>query len=187
MQQAPSPEAASPVKTPDQVAQSMLDALTPSTDVSVSTPAYVANRAAYELTLAPKAGSTAATDSTVDHIAVAVDNATGLPIRVQIFAKGQSAAAFDFGFTKLNIGAQDPNMFTFSPPPGATVTTKTLGSSDQSAASGAPAGPDPSSRPTVVGQDWSTVYVFHQAQTPGSITGAMFRAATRPAGRHRGC
>ena len=107
-EQAPSPEAASPVKTPDQVAQSLLDALTPSTDVSVSTPAYVANRAAYELTLAPKAGSTAATDSTVDHITVAVDDATGLPIRVQVFAKGQSAAAFDFGFTKLNIGAQNP-------------------------------------------------------------------------------
>ena len=168
-EQPPSPEAASPVKTPDQVAQSLLDALTPSTDVSVSPPVYVANhRAAYELTLAPKADSTAATDSTVDHIAVAVDDATGLPIRVQIFAKGQSAAAFDFGFSNLNIGAQNPKMFTFSPPPGATVTTKVLGSSDHSAAA-APAGPDTSSRPTVVGQDWSTVYVFHQAQMPRSI------------------
>ncbi|HEY2303443.1 MAG TPA: hypothetical protein VGH66_16190 [Acidimicrobiales bacterium] len=180
-EQAPSPEAASPVKTPDQVAQSMLDALTPSTDVSVSTPAYVANRAAYELTLAPAAGSTAATDSTVHHIAVAVDDATGLPIRVQIFAKGQaqgqSVLAFDFGFTNLNIAAQDPSMFTFSPPSGATVTTKTVGSSGQSAASAAPAGPDPSSKPTIVGQDWSTVYVFHQAQTPASITGPMFQAA----------
>src|SRR5262249_40865893 len=111
----PSPEAGSPVKTPDQVAQSLLDGLTPSTDVSVSPPVYVANhRAAYELILAPKANTAAAADSTVDHIAVAVDDVTGLPIRIQIFAKGQSAAAFDFGFTTLDIGAQNPKMFTFS-------------------------------------------------------------------------
>jgi outer membrane lipoprotein-sorting protein len=167
------PQDNSTVKTPDQLAQSLLDSLTPSTDVSVSSPVYVANhRAAYQLILAPKAGSA----STVEHITVAVDEATGLPIRVQVFARSQAAAAFDFGFSKLNIGAQNPKTFTFSPPPGATVTTKILSSGTRTAEPQAQ--PSTTAKPTVVGHDWTTVWVFHQAQLPRPFNHELSRAAT---------
>jgi outer membrane lipoprotein-sorting protein len=172
------PETASGVKTPDQVAESLLSSLSPSTDVSVSSPVYVANhRAAYQLILAPKANSAGAAASTVDHITVAVDEATSLPIRVQIFARGQPAAAFDFGFSKLNIGAQNPNRFTFSPPPGAKVTTKVLSGDHPDKPAIQPSTPT-GTGPTVVGHDWTTVYVFHQAQMPRRGMGGLFRAAT---------
>ena len=174
------PQADSPVKTPDQVAQSLLSSLSPSTDVSVSTPVYVANhRAAYQLILAPKAGSA----STVDHITFAVDEATGLPIRVQIFARGQSAAAFDFGFSKLNIGAQNPKTFTFSPPPGATVTTKVLTPGTHAAEPQAQ--PSTTAKPTVVGHDWDTVWVFHQAQLPPPLRQLARTATVLPNGQGR--
>lgn len=194
---AASPEASSPVKTPDQVAQKLLSSIDPSTAVSVLSPVYVANhRAAYELVLAPKATPS----STVDHVTLSVDAATGLPVRVQIFARGQKAAALDFGFSKLNIGAQNPKLFTFTPPPGAHVTT----SGAKSAASApstlkpevrhrgpglgrrrvAPAGPPlpvgttKLGKPTVVGKDWATVYVYHGVQVPGQIDRALSQAAT---------
>jgi outer membrane lipoprotein-sorting protein len=192
---AASPEASSPVKTPDQVAQKLLSSLDPSTAVSVLSPVYVANhRAAYELVLAPKATPS----STVDHVTVAVDAATGLPVRVQIFARGQKAAALDFGFSKLNIGAQNPKLFTFRPPPGATVTTPGAKSATPSTAKPEvrhrgpgpgrhrvapvgpplPVGPTKLGKPTVVGQDWATVYVYHSVQLPGQIDRTLSQAAT---------
>jgi outer membrane lipoprotein-sorting protein len=177
------PEANSPVKTPDQVAQSVLTTLGPSTDVSVATPAYVADQPAYELVLAPKSG----TPSTVDHIAVAVDANTGLPLRVQIFATGQSPGqpvlALDLGFTKISYGAPSPSTFTFTPPPGASVKTDVLPTHSQTAEPAGMAEPAASgSQPTVVGQDWTTVRVFHNVQLPPEVDRLLQRGSTTVAG-----
>lgn len=182
-----SPETNSPLKTPDQVAQSVLALVGPSTDVSVTTPAYVADHPVYELVLAPKAGKPSA-DSTVDHITVAVDSATGLPVRVQIFAKSQTGAAidaFDFGFTSLTMGAPSPSTFTFTPPPGANVKNQVLTPhTDQAPAAGTaePATTSNSNQPTVVGQDWATVAVFHNVQLPPQIDSLLQTGSTPAAG-----
>jgi outer membrane lipoprotein-sorting protein len=182
-----SPETNSPVKTPDQVAQSVLALVGPSTDVSVTTPAYVADHPVYELVLAPKAGKPSA-DSTVDHITVAVDSATGLPVRVQIFAKSQTGAAidaFDFGFTSLTMGAPSPSTFNFTPPHGATVMTKVLTPhTDQGPAAGTaePATTSNSNQPTVVGQDWATVAVFHHVQLPPQVDSLLQKGSTPASG-----
>jgi outer membrane lipoprotein-sorting protein len=188
-----SPEADSPVQTPDQVAQKLLSSIDPSTVVTVQSPVYVANhRASYQLVLAPKAAST----STVDHVTVAVDAATGLPIRVQIFAHDQKVV-FQFGFSKLNIGTQNPKLFNFTPPPGATVTTpgapksatpssatprvrhRMLGAGHRAEIDPAvPAGTTKLGKPTVVGQAWTTVYVYHGVQLSGQYDRALSQAAT---------
>jgi outer membrane lipoprotein-sorting protein len=198
-----SPEASSPVQTPDQVAQKLLDSIDPSTAVSVQSPVYVANhRAAYQLVLTPKAAPT----STVDHVTVAVDATTGLPLRVQIFARGQKAVALDFGFSKLNIRAQNPKLFTFTPPPGATVTTTGSAKSATSSPATPPTGVHPRHRvfkalgagghrvrvspalpvgttnlgkPTVIGKGWSTVYVYHGVSVSGQVDRALSQAATQ--------
>jgi len=193
---ASSPEASSPVKTPDQIAQSLLSSIDPSTAVSVQSPVYVANhRAAYQLVLAPKASAA----STVDHVTVAVDAATGLPVRVQIFARGQKAVALEFGFSKLNIGAQNPKLFTFTPPPGATVTTPGTKSATPATATprirhrvfgagrggvariapAVPVGTTKVGKPTVVGKHWMTVYVYHGVQLSGQYDRALSQAATQ--------
>src|SRR5207248_6615602 len=108
------------VPTPDALAKQLLDDLNPSTAVSVTTPAYVADRAVYELVLSPRSP-----DSTVDHLAMAVDAANGMPLRVQAWAKGQEKAALQLGFTSISYG-KPAGSFTFKPPPGSAVTTKDL-------------------------------------------------------------
>jgi outer membrane lipoprotein-sorting protein len=106
--------------TPDDLAKKLLDQITPSTNVSVTTPAYVADRAVYELVLAPHAA-----DSTIDHVGIAVDAANGMPLEVTVVPKGQSKPAVDLGFTKIDY-SRPGGSFSFTPPPGSTVTTKDL-------------------------------------------------------------
>ncbi|MBV8160599.1 MAG: hypothetical protein JO265_06715 [Acidimicrobiia bacterium] len=116
----PDANAPEPTPTPDQLAKQLLDKITPSTGVSVTTPAYVADKAVYELVLAPHAA-----DSTIDHIGIAVDASNGMPLQVTAVPKGQSDAALQLGFTKIDYG-KPGGSFSFTPPPGSTVTTHDL-------------------------------------------------------------
>ena len=111
---------ANPAPTPDDTAKQLLDQITPSTAVSVTTPAYVADRAVYELVLAPHAA-----DSTIDHVDIAVDAANGMPLQLQVVPKGQSKPAVELGFTSIDYG-KPAGSFSFTPPPGSKVTTKDL-------------------------------------------------------------
>jgi hypothetical protein len=77
----------------------------------------VADRAAYELRVTPDAS-----DTLVESISVAIDAESGLPLRVVVNAVGQDAPAFSIAVSALDLGTPDPTLFTFSPPPGATVT-----------------------------------------------------------------
>src|SRR3989440_5047074 len=112
------PEA--PTPTPDQLAKQLLDQITPSTAVSVTTPAYVADQAVYELVLAPHSP-----DSTIDHVGIAVDAHNGMPLQVTVVPKGQSKPALELGFTSISY-ERPSGPFSFTPPPGSTVTTKDL-------------------------------------------------------------
>ncbi|MBV8986478.1 MAG: hypothetical protein JO248_18770 [Acidimicrobiia bacterium] len=114
------PEAPEPVRTPDDMAKKLLDQITPSTNVSVTTPDYVADKAVYELVLAPHSA-----DSTIDHVGIAVDAHNGMPLEVTVVPKGQTKPAIDLGFTKIDY-SKPGGSFSFTPPPGSTVTTKDL-------------------------------------------------------------
>src|SRR5207248_1304886 len=113
-----------PTPTPEDLAKKLLDQITPSTNVSVTTPAYVADRAVYELVLAPHAA-----ESTIDHVGIAVDAANGMPLEVTVVPKGQSNPAVDLGFTKIDY-SKPGGSFSFTPPPGSAVTTKDLTKDD---------------------------------------------------------
>jgi len=93
-----------------------LDALAPYADVSVDTAATVAGRASYVLVLTPTS-----TLTLVGRIAVAIDAETRLPLRFQVFPRESDAAAVEAGFTNVSFDPIDPAMFSFTPPPGATV------------------------------------------------------------------
>ena len=112
------------MKTPQQVADDLLAHLDPTTKAAVGASVRVAGQKAYQLMLTPRAG-----ESTVDHVVITIDSVTGMPLEVQIFAKGQKAAAFDLGFGSIDYRKPSASRFTFSPPPGATVTNKALGGS----------------------------------------------------------
>lgn len=174
------PDPTEPVKTPQQVADDLLAHIDPSTTVSVTAPVLVARQKAYQLVLRPRA-----TESTVDHVVIAVDSVTGLPLEVQTFAKGQKAAAVKLGFSSIKYSKPAASNFSFTPPAGSKVTNKTMGGSsqpDQAKAGGAkPESADKSDQPTIVGQDWSTVAILHNVQIPKEI-GDFLRSASSVTG-----
>lgn len=102
--------------TPGDLAQRFLSKVEPTTAVSVGPDVSVAGRAAYNLLIEPR------TDATlVGKVAIAVDGENGMPLSVQVTARGADTPAFRSGFTSLSLEAPDQSVFTFSPPPGSTV------------------------------------------------------------------
>jgi outer membrane lipoprotein-sorting protein len=141
--------------TPQQAADAALKAIDPTTRVTTDPTATVAGRPAYVLSLVPRDSR-----SLVGSVRIAIDGATHLPTRVQVFAKGASSPAFQVGFTSLSTATPDSSVFGFTPPPGATVKQGALptGSGrDLQGHSGRMHG----SAPDVVGKGWTTVLVAH--------------------------
>jgi outer membrane lipoprotein-sorting protein len=176
-------------ETPVDFANELLAQVTPSTDVSVESPQYVAGRPVYELSLAPH-GS----DSTVQQIAIAVDAATGLPLEVKIVARSTGATAFAFGFSKISFDQPAASTFAFTPPPGSTtreapdITTfiNPPGGRNRSSDSAPPAAPTDPSAPTkpessadaadkvaTAGSDWGTVVMLPAGTVPKELMSLM--------------
>ncbi len=153
-----------PSMTPEGLVDLALDALDPSTEVSVGEAVSVAGQPAYQLVLEPR------TDGTlVDSVRIAVDAADRVPTRVQVFAAGHAGPALEVGFTALSLVPPEDDVFAFTPPPGATVEEVDL------TGAGARHGPDrepgaddrggprwsgeDAPRVTVVGEGWASVLV----------------------------
>jgi outer membrane lipoprotein-sorting protein len=114
----PAPEASPTTAplTPQQAAQQVLAAVGPTTTVSVDSNVTVAGQPAYELVLAPKDSR-----SLVGQVQIAIDGTNGVPLRLQVYARGASSPAFQVGYTAIAFVTPAPADLTFSPPPGATV------------------------------------------------------------------
>ncbi|WP_461190480.1 hypothetical protein [Arthrobacter sp. Z4-13] len=102
--------------TPQDLAEKFLAAADRSTAVSVGPDVESAGRPAYNLLLEPRAGGTL-----VGKVAIAVDAASGMPLSVEVTARGAAQPAFRTGFTSLSLEAPDGALFNFVPPPGSTV------------------------------------------------------------------
>src|SRR5580700_1655076 len=107
--------------TPQQAAQQVLAAVGPTTTVSVASNVTVAGQAAYALVLAPKDAR-----SLIGQVQIDIDGGNGVPLRLQVFARGASSPAFQVGYTSIQFVTPAPADLTFTPPPGATVTHKNL-------------------------------------------------------------
>lgn len=102
--------------SPGELAQQFLSKVDPTTAVTVGPDVTVAGRAAYNLLIEPR------TDATlVGKVAIAVDGENGMPLSVQVTARGADKAALVSGFTNLSLAAPDQSVFAFTPPPGSTV------------------------------------------------------------------
>jgi outer membrane lipoprotein-sorting protein len=141
------PERAIPAQpvTPQEAAKQVLAAVGPTTAVSVNPNVTVAGQAAYALVLAPKDHR-----SLVGQVQIDVDGKNGVPLRLQVFARGASSPAFQVGFTAVQFVTPAAADLSFTPPAGATVTQENLGSGDH----GKPAD---TSGATTIGKDWLTV------------------------------
>lgn len=179
---------------PVKAAQDLLAKVTPTTQVSVRTPRYVAGLAAYELVLAPNDAA-----STVKEATISVDAATGMPLAVRISSK-TTDPAFEVAFTKVSFATPAASRFTFTPPPGATVVQATspqdlLGTGGHrhdgaskaiEAPSTAPDQGIPGSTTRVVGTSWTSVAVITGQQVPAALNSLLRGAPTVAVGSGSG-
>jgi len=109
----------------------------------------------------------------VDSVAIDVDSETGLPLGVQVRAKGQSEPAYSLAYTQLELKAPDASLFEFAPPAGATITEKAI------PAAPAPTKqlPAPSAQAThpqhgvsVMGEGWDAVLSLPRGTAPAGLT-----------------
>ncbi|MDQ1584062.1 MAG: hypothetical protein QOF36_2116 [Microbacteriaceae bacterium] len=159
------------MQTPGQLAQRLLAAVEPSTRVTVGTDTSVAGRTAYDLVLTPRSPVTL-----VGSVSIAVDSKTGLPLSVEVRARGQQDPAFRLAFSALSLDKPSADLFTFTPPPGATVKRQPLPTHDSTAPS---RGALP--RPAVSGSGWETVVqVPAGAVPPDILSSPLLMGAAKP-------
>jgi outer membrane lipoprotein-sorting protein len=142
--------------TPQQAASQVLAAVGTTTLVSVQANVMVAGEPSYQLVLAPRDSR-----SLVGQVVIAVDGKYGVPLRVQLFAKGASSPAFQVGYTDVQFVAPSAANFDFTPPPGASVDQVNLGS--RTAQAGQSDTAPGTSGLGSYGQSWLTVISFPQA------------------------
>jgi outer membrane lipoprotein-sorting protein len=156
------------VPTPAEIAGRFLTAIDPSTQITVGGDTRVAGRTAYDLVLTPRAA-----DTLIGSVSIAVDSETGLPLRVQVLARGATKPAFTVGFTALSLATPPAGLFDFTPPAGATVHQQTLPDRATGAGSPSPARTatgSTASAPTISGTGWSTVVRLPSSALPNALT-----------------
>jgi outer membrane lipoprotein-sorting protein len=149
-----------PTLTPDQVAQRALAALDPTTIVQTDNNKSVAGRAAYELSLVPRA-----TGSRIGAVHIAIDGQYKVPLGVQVYPRGSDpSVAIDVSFTDINFAVPGDDNFRFTPPKGSTVHEQQLGmgsTGDHAAAAAL--------NPQTIGTGWTSIVMLHAADLlPGS-------------------
>ena len=157
------------VRTPEELAGTLLAKLEKTSDVTVGADVRVAGRAAYNLVLTPKS-----TETLMGSIAISVDGESGLPLGVELKARGQAEPAFSVAFTTLSLDAPDPSVFEFSPPPGATV--KEIPVPERRAEGSVPPAKAPEStgrHPSVTGTGWESVIELPSASGMTDSTPAV--------------
>jgi outer membrane lipoprotein-sorting protein len=147
------PDGDKPVATdPATAAKELVAAVQKTSTVAVDGTGWVAGRPAYELVLTPKP-----TERTLlREVRVAVDSELRMPLELSVLANGSTDPALRIGFTQLSVGPQDPALFQFTPPPGATVQQ-----SDEHQRGDRAKAEDKAdaAKPTVVGDGWDTVLI----------------------------
>lgn len=136
---------------PTRAAEQALAKINPSTAVTVDRTAEVAGRPAYQLDLSPRDSRTL-----ISSVRIALDSATSMPLRVQIWSrKDSSNPAFEVGFTSLSMKAPSASTFAFTSPPGSSTQSSPF--------SGPPSvEPQPAlhhAETKVIGKDWTSVFV----------------------------
>lgn len=137
---------------PATAARDLISAVKATSTVSVDGTDTVADRPAYDLVLAPKPGER----TLLREVRIAVDAQTHIPLRLTVLADNTNTPAVQIGFTSIDMGAQDPSLFKFTIPAGATVVNGDTHDQHSTDVAG-------TTEPKFVGTGWDTVVV---AQLP---------------------
>ena len=168
------PKIAQTPLTPQQAANQVLAKVGKTTLVSVQANVMVAGEPSYQLVLAPKDSR-----SLVGKVVIAIDGKYGVPLRVQLYAKGASSPAFQVGYTALQWVAPDPANFSFTAPKGASVDVVNPKDQAKSASGSTPSGT--ATGFGSYGKSWLTVVAFPQKdlmQGFGTIAGSSGSASS---------
>ncbi len=162
-------------KTPQEAAEKVLGALEPTTTVTTDSAVTVADREAYELVLDPNDDATL-----ISQIRMAIDGETKMPLRVQIFGKGNELV-FEVGYDSVSFTRPDDREFEFNPPPGTEVTEgEPLTPPDPPTAEdreqAKKKAEEARKQVKVVGSGWSTVMVRQLDEDPNSSGSAELDA-----------
>lgn len=133
---------------PTTAARDLIAAVRNTSTVSVDGTDLVANRPAYDLVLTPKPSQR----TLLREVRIAVDAQTHIPLRLTVLADNTDTPALQIGFSSLSMGPQDPSLFQFTVPAGATVT-------NGDKAVNRPMKMATMASPKVVGTGWDTVIV----------------------------
>jgi outer membrane lipoprotein-sorting protein len=153
----PDPPSTGPVPTPQELADRVLGALEPNSEITAGEPVVVAGRDAYDLRVAPDDAR-----SLVGAVSLAVDAETGAVLRLRVEARGQDDPAAEVAWARWTPESPPADTFDFSPPPGTTVEEADVSADHGGMAGAVPrtgggpldqAGP----RPQVVGEGWTAV------------------------------
>jgi len=133
----------------------------------------VAGRSAYELVLRPRDPA-----SLVSSVRIAIDGATHIPLRVQVYGSNTGKPAVEVGFTSFDPTSPDATVFRFNPPPGTKVTQESTTHMPSGAAKTHGQRRSSAGQPTIVGSGWTTVAVAKLPAASGS-NASMFGATTK--------
>jgi outer membrane lipoprotein-sorting protein len=160
--------------TPPEAARQLLAAIDPTTRVTVDRTARVAGRPAYQLVLQPRQSGVL-----IRSVRIALDSATSLPLRYQVFGTG-SKPAVDIGFTSITFAAPKARTFAFTPPRGSHVRTHAPGHASAEPATGSP----DSGAPRLIGTGWTSIVELPASALPRD-SAAMFKqlSVAAPGGR----
>jgi outer membrane lipoprotein-sorting protein len=169
--------------TPQQAAQKLLAAAGPSTSVTSGPTTTVAGQDAYQLVVAPKDSR-----SLVGRVVIQLDEQhPGVPLGVQVFARGAASPAFQTGFTSITFATPPASTFDFTPPKGASVHTVTPRGHPDGWSGTQPAQQPAASGVKTVGSDWLSVAVLpasalSELTRGGNAAGALGQAARSASG-----
>ncbi len=127
---------------------------------SVAQARVVAGRDAYVLRLTP-----ATADTLLGRIDVAIDAETRMPLSLQVFARGSSAAVVEVRYTSVAFEPVDASMFTFTPPQDAVVKQV----SDESSGAPGSSGQPPVQGMRVLGRGFGMIVAVRVSDVPADL------------------
>jgi outer membrane lipoprotein-sorting protein len=127
---------------------------------SVAQARVVAGRDAYVLRLTP-----ATPDTLIGRIDVAIDAETRMPLSLDMFARGSSAAVVQVGYTSVAFGPVDASMFAFAPPYDAVVKQV----SDESLVTPGSSGQLPVQGVRILGRGFGMIVAVRVSDVPADV------------------
>ncbi len=110
------------VLTPPELADEVLEIPSAARSTTLrSGDQVVPGRPTYELDVVPTSPR-----SLIGSVVIEIDGKQAVPLRVQVFARGETEPAIDVAFTSITYGPPQDRNFSFTPPPDATPHTSSV-------------------------------------------------------------